>query len=107
MGDDQGRVILRDLRQGALDGLLGVAVQRGGRLIEDQDARPLEHGPGDGHALFLAAGELEPALPHPGLPAVREGLDKGPDMGHLRGPLDLGLGRLGAPVGQVVPGWYR
>ena len=45
-----------------LDLLLGVGVERRGRLVEDQDRRRLEDGAGDRHALLLAARQLQPAL---------------------------------------------
>ena len=54
-----------DLVERVLDLLLGVAVERAGRLVEDQDRRPFEDGAGDGDALLLAAGELEAALARP------------------------------------------
>jgi hypothetical protein len=49
-------------RQFILDRLFGVAVERGGRLVEHQDARIFQDGAGDGDALLLAAGELQAAL---------------------------------------------
>src|SRR6516164_3627762 len=49
---------------------LGVAVERRGRLVEDQDRRALEDRARDGDALLLAAGELETALAHFGLVAL-------------------------------------
>ena len=36
----------------------GRDVERAGRLVAEQDVRPLGDGAGDGHALLLAAGEL-------------------------------------------------
>ena len=45
-----------------LDRLLGAAVERAGRLVEDQDRRVLEQGAGDRDALLLAARQLQPAL---------------------------------------------
>jgi len=44
-------------RQGGLDGRLGRRVQRARRLVQQQDARVGEQGPGDGQALALAAGQ--------------------------------------------------
>ena len=102
MGNDQGGMVFRHLGQGPADGLLGGAVQGGGRLVENQDARMLEDGPGNGHALLLAPGELEPPLPHHRVPALRQALDEVPDMGHGRRPLDLDPRCLRAPVGDVV-----
>ena len=34
------------------------AVEVSGRLVAEQDLRPVHHGPGDGDALLLTAGEL-------------------------------------------------
>ena len=45
-----------------LDFLLGVGVERRGRLVEHQDRRVLQDGAGDGDALLLAAGEFQAAL---------------------------------------------
>ena len=51
-----------DVAQRLLDRRLGAAVERAGRLVEDQDRRVLEQGAGDGDALLLAARKLEAAL---------------------------------------------
>src|SRR5437763_10507229 len=40
-----------------LDRLLSPAVERGGRLVQDQDRRGFEQGAGDRNALFLSARE--------------------------------------------------
>ena len=41
--------------QRLLDQALGLVVERAGGLVEDEDGRVLEDGPGDGDALALAA----------------------------------------------------
>ena len=51
-----------DVVERRLDRFLGAAVERAGRLVEDQDRRVLEQGAGDRDALLLAARQLEPAL---------------------------------------------
>ena len=61
--DDQRRAVARHPFERVLDLLLGVAVERRGRLVEEQDRRRLEDRAGDGDALLLAAGELEPRSP--------------------------------------------
>ena len=38
--------------------LLGLFINGRGRLIQHQDGRLLQQGPGDGNALFLPAGQL-------------------------------------------------
>src|SRR6185369_10506398 len=47
---------------GVGDLLLGQRVERRGRLVEDQQARPAQQGAGDRESLFLAAGDLDAAL---------------------------------------------
>ena len=44
------------------NGVLGIGVERAGRLVEDQDRRVLEQRPGDGDALALAARQRRAAL---------------------------------------------
>ena len=94
--------LLRHPLQRVLDFLLGVAVERGGRLVEQQDRRRLEDGAGDGDALLLAAGQLQPALADLGLVAVRRHADEVVDLREPRRLLDLGVGRLPAAVADVV-----
>ena len=83
-----------DVVERLLDRRLGAAVERAGRLVEDQDRRVLEQGAGDGDALLLAAGELEAALADHRLVAVGQLHDEGVDRRAPRGGLDL---RLAAP----------
>ena len=54
--DEEDGLSAGELREGRLDLRLVVRVRKGGRLVEDQDGRVLEHGAGDGDALPLAAG---------------------------------------------------
>ena len=72
VGDDDGGAVLGDAVQRALDVALGMAVEGGGGLVQDQDGRGLEDGAGDGDALLLAAGEFQAALADFGLVALRE-----------------------------------
>ena len=51
------------------------AVERAGRLVEQQHGRVLEEGAGDGHALALPAGQGRAALAHPRVPAAGQALD--------------------------------
>src|SRR5262249_12058399 len=62
VGDDERGALARDTLQSVLDLLLGVAVECGRRFVQHEDRRRFEDGAGDGHALFLAAGKLQPAL---------------------------------------------
>ena len=58
MRDHQSRAVLRNPIERVLDFLFGLAVERRGRFVEQQDGRALENGPRDGDALLLAAGGL-------------------------------------------------
>ena len=51
-------------------------VEVAGRLVEDQDLRPLEQRAGDGDALLLAAGKADAVLADLGLVALRQVLDR-------------------------------
>src|SRR5262249_32247445 len=68
MRDDERGAVLRHLLERILDVLLGVTVERGGRLVEQQDRRSFQDGARDGDALLLAAGQFQAALAH--LPLV-------------------------------------
>ena len=68
-----------------LDRLLGARVERGGRLVEDQDARIFQQRARDRHALLLAAGELEAALADLGFVLLRKRFDEVVDVRRARG----------------------
>ena len=55
--------------QRLLDELLGVHVERGQRVVEHQDPRPREHGPGEREPLPLAAGQRHALLADAGVEA--------------------------------------
>ena len=80
VGGDDGREPVRDDERGAvarhplqrvLDFVLGVAVERRGRLVQHQDRRRLQHRARDRDALLLAAGQFQAALADLGLIALR------------------------------------
>ena len=57
--DDDGPGRGQQLRLDESDDIApGVAVERGGGLVEDQDVGLGDDGPGDGHSLLFAAAEL-------------------------------------------------
>ena len=84
VGDGEGRPARHQRRQGGLDQPLGLGVQGGGRFVQDQDARVLQDGAGDGDALLLAAGELVAALADDGVVAVGQRGDVVVDGRRLR-----------------------
>src|SRR5438094_1073147 len=63
---------LRHAVEGLLDVVLRLGVQVRGGLVEDQEARAPEPGPGDSDALLLSARKLHAALPHRGRVAARQ-----------------------------------
>jgi hypothetical protein len=71
--------------EGVLDLLLGEGVERRGRLVEDEDRRALQDRAGDGDALLLAARELQAALAHGGVVALRQRRDEAVDLREARG----------------------
>ena len=63
VGDDEGGAAVHDEVHAAADQVFGFGIDAGGGVIEDEDARVGEDGPGDGQALLLPAGEGEPRSP--------------------------------------------
>ena len=57
MGDDERGAVCHQPFQRGLDLPFRLGVEGRGRLVEQQDRRVAQHGPGDGQALPLAAGE--------------------------------------------------
>ena len=55
VGDHQRGAVARHQRQGILNVLLGLGIERRGGLVEDQDRRSLQDGAGYGDALLFAA----------------------------------------------------
>ena len=56
--DDDGRAALHELRDALLNVPLGHRVEAGRRLVQEEDRRVLENGPGDRDPLALATAEL-------------------------------------------------
>ena len=102
MGDRQGRAALGQLVKALADQDLALVVQRTGGLVQQQDARVLQKYAGDGKALLLPARKLDAALTDIGVVAVLQCADKAVGSGQTGGLLDLGAGRTGAAVGDVL-----
>ena len=58
VGDDDARAVFHQHIEGVLHQPLGLGVEGGGGLVEDEDGRVGQHGPGDGEPLALAATEF-------------------------------------------------
>jgi hypothetical protein len=56
VGDDEGGASLDQFAYGVLDETLGLGVERCGRLVQQDDGRIADQGPGHSDALALAAG---------------------------------------------------
>ncbi len=73
-----------------------------GGFVEQQDRRRFQDRSGNGDALLLAAGELQPALPDLGLIAVGQSGDEVVDMRQVRRILDLRPRCAGLAVADIV-----
>src|SRR5436305_1599867 len=96
MRDDESGSIFRQLPQGLDKSLLGVHIEGGSRLVQDKNGRVLQQGAGDGEALALAPGKINPSFTQDGIVAVRQRLDVGMELGAPRGVENLffrGFGR--------------
>src|ERR1700712_4397541 len=76
VGDHQRRAVGGDRAQGGLDLLLGMGVERAGRLVEDQDSRILQDRAGNGDALLLASRQFQAAFADPCVVPVRQAHDE-------------------------------
>src|SRR5439155_3948282 len=75
MRDDERRRSIVERAQRFLHHRLELGVERAGRLIENQNVRPPQHGARDRNALPLAARQLHAAVADLGLEAVRQPSD--------------------------------
>ena len=94
--------VARHLADGAGDLLLGERVERGGRLVEDQEVRPAQQRARDRQALLLAPRDLHPALADERVEAAvgpRQQALAGGALEHLQA---LGVGRAGLHEEQVL-----
>ena len=99
VGDEQDGDFALEFVDGAGEVFGGGLVEVAHRFVEDQHARALEQGAGDGDALALAAGQSDAILAHRGLVALRQLFDNIVDLGQLAGVDDLF--EAGVGVGQL------
>ena len=97
-----GGAPLHQVVERLLDLLFGRGVDRGSRLVQDQDARIDQQRAGDGDALALAARQRLPAFAHQRIVAVRQAQDELVRVGRARGGHDLLARGLGLAVGDVL-----
>ena len=86
VGDHERGAALHQVLERVEDHGLGLGVDRGGRLVEDQDRRVLDEGARHADALALAARELCAPLAELGLVAVRQARDEVVGVGRLAPP---------------------
>ncbi len=72
-GNDEGRPAGHGGAQGSEDFVLGLGVNGGGRIVQDEDGRLQQQGAGQGQALALAAGKVHAGFTQDGGVALREG----------------------------------
>ena len=87
--DDERRAVHHQVRERLLHEQLRFGVERGGRLVEDQNRRVLQQRARDRDPLALAAREPLAALADRRVVAVRQRRDEVVRVGGARGRLDL------------------
>src|SRR3954462_8084903 len=103
MSDRDRRAAFRESPQRLLNRLLAYGVDVAGGLVEHEDWRIVEDGPGDRHALPLAAREASATLAEPRVVAKRRVENKVVSLGRLgRGDCVFRRARRHA-VYQIVP----
>jgi hypothetical protein len=102
VGDDDGGPARAQPLEGVGDAGLAGRVQVAGGLVQDQQGRVGDPGPGEGDQLALPGGQQGAPLPDLGVEAVGQAGDDlvGPDG--PGGGLDLGPGRLRPAEADVV-----
>ena len=89
VGDEDGGATAHDFAEMIEDFVLGVGVDAGKGIVEDEDAGAAEKGAGDGGALLLAAGESDAAFADGGVVAFGEAFDVVGDVGGFGGGFDV------------------
>ena len=102
VGDGDGGPPLDEVLQGQLDFPLGLRVDRGGGLVEDQDPRVDQQRPGDADPLPLAAGEELPPLADQRIVGVGQAEDELVGAGGAGGGDDLLPRGVRPAVGDVL-----
>ena len=102
MRNHQRRAVRGDRPQGILDGRLVARIKRRGGFVEQEHRRVLEQHAGDGHTLFFAARQLQAALAHRRVPALRQRGDEGTQLRRIGGRVDIGGCGIRLAIGHVV-----
>src|SRR3984957_2788376 len=102
MGDDERRPVAGNPLQRLLDFLLGPGIERGGRLVEYQDAWILQDRACDRDTLLFTTRKFQTALAHLGLVAFGCQTDEAVKLRMPRGVFELGIRCRPAAVTDVV-----
>ena len=102
MREDQRRAALHQPIERLLDDRLVLGIDRGERLVEDQDGGVAEQRAGDGDALALATGQPDAALAHHRLIALRQARDELVGVGAAGGRAQIVQRRPGLAEAEVV-----
>ena len=103
MGDDQRRPAAHHLAQAGADVGLRRRIDRGGRVVEDEDARVDREGARDRDPLPLSARERDAAFADDRVVSLRQALDELVRLREPRDPLDLCVRQFGKAERDVVP----
>ena len=101
---DHGRTTAAGVGDAGRDAGLGVGVDRGGRLDQDEDGCVGGHGAGEHHPLALAAGQAAAALVELALPALGQRVVDVLGAGDPQRLLGLPPGQPGVRVDGVLEG---
>jgi hypothetical protein len=93
MGHRHDGAVAPEALQRRVDRRLGLRVERGGCLVEQEDAWIADDGSRQRDPLALAAGQAGAALADVGLVALRQAGDEVVDLGGARGGFHVAVGR--------------
>ena len=101
MRNDEDGASRHETFERLLDGPLALGVERGGRLVEDEDRGVLQQSARDREALALATREAGAGLSHPRVDSVGKRLHERERVRGHEGRADVAVGGGGTAVGDV------
>jgi len=102
VSDDKGSAALHQFEQRLLDLQFGARIHAGGGLIEDQDTRIRQGGPGNGQQLALPLADVGAPLREGGMVAVRQAADELVRVGEDGGLNHLLVRRVQPAIADVL-----
>ncbi len=103
VGHNESGPVRGHFPDGANDGVAGLHVHLADGVVQQQDGRFPEEGPGQGDPLLLPAGQDHPPLPHDGVQPLGERPDGVGNRGPVQGLPELVLGHGFVFEGDVLP----